>query len=191
MWSYNAADRSNDYLEHYGVKGMKWGVRRASKQLSNATTKEQASKATASLERHKGKITKQIAKTKNKQTKLEQNLQKRESTYRKKSAKNEAKAAKMKKKLRYRFYLDPMRDPEIVAMRQQKMYKYEVNAKKYADKADAIKNKSPETQKKLTKNQRNIELYNKGLKDVNSALKEHGKDYIRNSKATKRSSRKK
>lgn len=37
-------DENPDELQHYGVLGMTCGVRRASKSLSNATTKEKKAK---------------------------------------------------------------------------------------------------------------------------------------------------
>ena len=34
---YRAIEYDNDFLAHYGVKGMKWGVRKARKTVTSAT----------------------------------------------------------------------------------------------------------------------------------------------------------
>ena len=45
---------NNNELYHYGVRGMKWGIKKASKTLSSdKATSEKKEKAVASLEKHK------------------------------------------------------------------------------------------------------------------------------------------
>lgn len=194
MWSYNAADHSNDYLEHYGVKGMKWGVRRATKKLSKATTKEQADKATATLEKHRTKITKKIAKLEKKQPKLERTLenrelktQKRAATYRRKSAQNDIEAARLESKAyRQKLYGSAVRNRRL-----ERATRYAADARMYEAKADSIQYRTEEIRAALRQNKKYVELYNKGLNDIDSALKTYGKAYMRNAKAAQRSSRKK
>ena len=58
MWQYNYSD---DYLAHYGVPGMKWGVRRTAAQLGNhirgkrtqAKRKQSLAKARATREKNR------------------------------------------------------------------------------------------------------------------------------------------
>ncbi len=52
----------DDELYHYGVLGMKWGVHRASKKYSSATTSKARSKATDSLKSHMSKASKKLNK---------------------------------------------------------------------------------------------------------------------------------
>ena len=54
--------RKNDELKHYGVLGMKWGVHRATKQYSAATTKAERTKAADKLNTHMGKASKKLNK---------------------------------------------------------------------------------------------------------------------------------
>lgn len=62
---------NNNELQHYGVKGMKWGVKRATKRFNTADTDDKRRKAVATLAKHKSKATKKIAKLEKKNAKLE------------------------------------------------------------------------------------------------------------------------
>lgn len=52
---------NDDELKHYGVMGMRWGVHRATRALSNATSTKQRDKAISSLNSHRTKSVNKIA----------------------------------------------------------------------------------------------------------------------------------
>ena len=53
---------TTDELLHYGVPGMKWGVRRARAAMAKASTKEDRQKASAKLQGHMTKASKKLDK---------------------------------------------------------------------------------------------------------------------------------
>ena len=63
---------NNNELYHYGVRGMKWGIRKATKTLSSSkSTVEQREKAISSLQKHKRKASAKVAKLEKKHPQLE------------------------------------------------------------------------------------------------------------------------
>lgn len=85
-------------LMHYGVKGMRWGVRRASKQLTKATTAEGREKAIATLNKHRTKGSNKITSLEKERVKLDDMLRKATTKDKVKASKLEAKAAKLDRK---------------------------------------------------------------------------------------------
>ena len=51
MTNYYAIERSTDYIEHYGVKGMRWGVRRAMQSGNDKKLEKQYKKAQKKLKK--------------------------------------------------------------------------------------------------------------------------------------------
>lgn len=94
------SDSYSDELYHYGVKGMRWGVRRASRLLSKSSTSDaKRAKAIASLQKHQTKGSAKVAKLQKQRPKLDDKLRKATTKDAAKAAKLDKKAAKLDKKI--------------------------------------------------------------------------------------------
>lgn len=155
----------SETLQHYGVKGMKWGVHRARKKISKATTREDLDKATSSLKKHRDKTSAAIEKLEKKNVKDIAVYEKRVKRDAEKSAKLERKAAKKKRKAAGHFITNG-RSKELL---------YE--AQKLDAKISTLDARVKKAEVKVKKNQIMMDAFNRGLKDIDAALVEAGKKY--------------
>lgn len=160
----------NDELKHYGVLGMRWGVHRATKNLSKATTDEERRKAIASLQKHRTKATNKVAKLQKQHTKLQKSVDQYINKSDVKAAKMKRKAAKLNKKAYGTF--------TSTKKAQKLLYKSE----KLNIKADAIIAKSIEAKAKIAKNERLQAIFNEGISNIDQTLVSAGYKYINNDK---------
>ena len=158
--------RKDDELMHYGVKGMRWGIRKATKQLSTATTTSERDKAVATLEKHRAKASKQV-------TKLEKKHPKLEKTVETKIIRNDVKAAKLsdkaatKRNKAYRRFISEKKASKL-------LYK----ANKLQAQADYLAVKSKKAKAELAKNEELQKIFKKGINDIDTVLVDKGRKFI-------------
>ena len=161
---------NNNELYHYGVKGMRLGVRRAEKLLSG--TSEQRNKGISSLNKHLEKGSAKVAKLENKhkhkplQKKVDKNTQKTDV----KAANMKSKSAKLRQKSYGMFVSKSKRD------------KLTYKADKLDINADALITKSNKAKAKLLKNEKMTELFKIEINKINKILADQGSQFIKNLK---------
>ena len=156
----------NNELRHYGVLGMKWGVRRASRQLSKATSDEARKKAVATLEKHRTKATNKLSKLSKQHDKLEKKIDDRTIKADLKAKQMKNKAAKARSKAGRLFVTNKMRERLI-----SKSMSLDV-------KADAILAKSESYKAKFERNETLQKRFNQGLDSIDKALVDYGRKAV-------------
>ena len=157
---------SDEYLQHYGVPGMRWGVRRASKQLSSATTKADRDLAASKLKNHKAKGSAEISKLKQKNVKLKTKYDMKIPMQEEKAAKIMQKSARIESKA-YR--------PLTTRRRSEKL---QFKAKKLDAKAKGLMGQAQEVKSKIEKNEKMIQAFNQEISKIDKILVENGKRYV-------------
>lgn len=157
---------NKDELTHYGVLGMRWGVRRATKRLSKATTSEQRDKAVASLNKHRAKATKKVEKLAAKHPKLEKAYDKAVTKIDPKIAKLETKKAKLRRRAGSIFTSERQAEKLLIKRNTLDM------------KIEGLKARSHEAKAAIAKNDHMTSLFKQGIADIDSALASAGKKYV-------------
>lgn len=153
-------------LQHYGVLGMKWGIRRGRKQISRATTREEYEKGVSTLTKHRAKASKKVAKLEKKGVKIDK-------AYNKAVLKTDVKIAKMEKK---RYKLERKADSRFTS--EDKAAELLGKAAILDRKIDKLNVQSSKAKSAYAKNERMKELFNKGISDIDDALTKRGRKYI-------------
>lgn len=153
----------SETLQHYGVKGMKWGIRRAKKKLYYAANEEQRKVGVDELKRHRSKAEAKIAKLEKKGAKYQSVYEKRITRDAEKSAKLETKSAKKKRKATGVFVTDG-RAKELM-----------FEAQKLDAKVSTLDARVKSAKAKVDKNQAMIDAFKRGINDIDKTLIEDGK----------------
>lgn len=165
MWEYNYPpyEYSQEELYHYGVKGMRWGIRKADNRLSKATTKEDRDKAVAKLNKHRAKASAELTKLQKQRPKLEKEVHRHITKNDEKAAKLREKSAKLEKKA-YGMFTSKDRASNM-------MYK----AGKLDNQAKSLEAKSAQAKAKLAKNEELQKIFKQGIKDIDKMTRDAGK----------------
>lgn len=159
------ADASEDELVHYGVKGMKWGVRRNTKRL-NSSDSGNREKAAASLRKARDKGSAQIAKLKKKGVKLEEKYERHVIKSEMKAAKLNAKAANQRRKA-YGLFVSSRKTAKRLG-----------KAQVLEAKASALTAKAAQAKAKINKNDAMIKAFERQINNIDTAMVEYGKKYV-------------
>ena len=152
-------------LYHYGVVGMKWGVRRNTKRLSSDSS-AQREKAVKSLKKHRDKASNEIKKLHKTTAKLEKRSENNVVSAEMAAAKLNRQAADYRRRASRRFTSD------------NKAQKYITKASIAETKAKDLMARVNETKAKINKNKMLISMFEKGIGDIDAALTANGRKYV-------------
>lgn len=193
MRNYDEMTETPEELYHYGVKGMRWGVRRASKQLGRATDSASRDKAVAILNKHRAKSVAKVQKLENRKDALERKLDKSSERDRaraikleKKASALDAKAAKYSKKsINYKLKAGKKYFTDSAEKAMIRSDSYSTKADVTKSKADVLHAKAKsymtnyeKAKAKVDNNVRMTNAFKQGIKDIDAALESKGRRYI-------------
>ena len=175
-------NKQDDYIEHFGVPGMRWGFRRSPEQLGNKIDKIlKKNKKLSDYANEQNKLSNNLArkalKFRNKQAKWQKRLDKATA----KKAKYEDKIYKQNNKLIGKQNTEKIAKYIEKSMKQQrKIDKAQKHIKfnKYQLKSDRAKAKALKAENYLRKNERMISMYKNTIRDINSGTINTGKSFI-------------
>lgn len=157
---------SEKELMHYGVLGMKWGVRRNTKRLSSDDSGTRA-KAASALSKHREKAVNEIAKLNKKTSKLETRHENNVVRLQPKAAKLNKEAANYRRKATRMFTSD------------KRAQKYLAKAYLKETKAKDLLARANETKAKIEKNRMIVQMFEKGIHDIDTVLTDNGRKYVK------------
>ena len=153
-------------LTHYGIKGMRWGVRRASKKLSKADTPEKRQKAVSTLEKHRTKGTKKVEKLEKAHVQMQKDVDRHIQKDDVKVAQLRSQAARKRSKASGLF------------VTRGKYDKLMYEADKLSMKADRIEAYSQTAKAKMYANENLTRMFKDEIGNIDKALAENGRKFI-------------
>lgn len=160
----NYYDVSDEDLLHYGVPGMKWGIRKARKTLSSKSSTDMDKKlALDSLEKHRVKASEKVAKLESKRPKLEDRVNTKVSKYSNKASELERKAARQERKAYGILATQESKDKRLF------------KAGKLQAKADTINADITKAKSRLAENEAKTNLFKKGISEIDELLVANGR----------------
>lgn len=161
---FTSIDQS-DHLEHYGVKGMRWGVRRNTYLLRSSDGATRA-KAASSLQKHREKGGAEIAKLKKKGAKLEKKHELKIAKSEDKASKMNAKAAKLRRKA-YGVFTSADKASERL-----------VKAQLLETKANVLTTRAAQARAKINRNNAMIRAFEREVNNIDMVLVDYGRKYV-------------
>lgn len=162
---YNGSLHDVDELAHYGVVGMRWGVRRNTRMLKSGDSAKRA-KAANALQKHREKGAAKINKLQKKGVKLEMKHEQH-------IIKNETKAAKLNEKA-----TKQRRKAYGLFVSENKAAKRLGKAQILESKANALTAKANKAKADINKNNAMIKAFEREISNIDTALVSRGKEYI-------------